>query len=74
MDSEVLEFGLKPAVIAQMNAVFARFPDEQPELVAAIGEQVIADLRLALAAAPSEPRPRPVEPRTPVGARHHTGS
>lgn len=26
MDSETLKFGLKPAVIAQMNDVFARFP------------------------------------------------
>lgn len=47
---------------------------EQPEIVAAIGEQVIGDLRLALSAAPTEPRARPVEPQTPAAARHHTGS
>jgi hypothetical protein len=44
---------------------------ERPELVAVIGEQAIADLRWALAAAPTEPRSWPVEPPTPAAARHH---
>jgi len=32
---------------------------EQPELMAAVGEHVIADLRLVLAAAPDDRQPRP---------------
>jgi hypothetical protein len=47
---------------------------EQPELLAAIGEHVIADLRLALAAAPKEPQRRPVEAPTPAAASRRTES
>jgi hypothetical protein len=42
---------------------------EEPELVAAIGEQVTADLKRALASAPTEPRGRTVEHPTPTTSR-----
>jgi len=47
---------------------------ERPELVAAIGGQVIADLKLALAAASNEPQGRPIEPRTPAATSHYAES
>jgi hypothetical protein len=47
---------------------------EQPELVAAIGEQVITDLRLALATTSGEPRVRLAESRMPAAASRRTES